>query len=815
MHRLRPSVLVSALLVSAVIDGCTSSPELVVAIDADPLLREGIHTLVLEVDGVEATRTTADEPPTWPTLVRLEVESPRDVLLMARALRGARPELVTMGTVRLPADGRTLVRLHFHSGCAPEVVGALACPADQRCECPDGECDCLSGDQLALTPVPYDPETVRDGGGELDAGPDAPTCTNGTMDGDESDRDCGGSCPGCLAAQSCRTASDCRSRVCGVEGVCLPRSCTNRVLDVGEVDVDCGGSCEPCAVGLRCEVAAHCASGVCQEERCRPATCGDRDVGGDETDVDCGGSCGACVDGAACVRDTDCASLACRGQGVCRDACFVAFGSPCTELMPRYLKSDMAAHGDRFGEGLALGEVAGDRMLAVGAVWDQRGVGSVYVYESEGAERFGRRTRIDSPLPGGEFGRSLAFSGDRLIVGARGFRGLRGAAVVYRYTAGRWEEDSGGRLHDLVPMETPLVPEDRFGSSVAGAGEWIAVGLAGELNERDARVDSRLFLFRLVEGVWTYAQTLEPPVSGEDYRFGAAIAMSADLLVVGAPGDGTIASGPGVEPSEDGLTDSGGVYIYRRTGTTWALDTFIKADAANRNEEFGESVSLFGSWLLVGAPREHSSARGVLTEDPGAGSDNAGAAYLFRHDGSAWEQVAFIKAANTAEFQNFGSAVVMGDGEFVVSAIHESGAGPLFAGDAFAVPQEAHDESGAVYVFRDLPELGWRQVLYIKAPVVDLRDEFGRALALAPDALVVGVPNEDSGDPSDPMLNSDPAESAAGPDAYDSGAAYWFDLRRPRGTEVCDGFDDDGDGVVDEDPTGCSVPCVNGACVGA
>lgn len=47
----------------------------------------------------------------------------------------------------------------------------------------------------------------------------AGTCTNGTLDGDETDVDCGGSCAGCGIGQACQSDSDCQSNSC-VAGVC-------------------------------------------------------------------------------------------------------------------------------------------------------------------------------------------------------------------------------------------------------------------------------------------------------------------------------------------------------------------------------------------------------------------------------------------------------------------------------------------------------------------------------------------------------------------------------------------------------------------
>ena len=49
--------------------------------------------------------------------------------------------------------------------------------------------------------------------------PTSITCTDGTINGDETDVDCGGSCPPCGVGEACATAADCESAECagGVE----------------------------------------------------------------------------------------------------------------------------------------------------------------------------------------------------------------------------------------------------------------------------------------------------------------------------------------------------------------------------------------------------------------------------------------------------------------------------------------------------------------------------------------------------------------------------------------------------------------------
>ena len=148
------------------------------------------------------------------------------------------------------------------------------------------------------------------------------TCADGNKNGDETDQDCGGSCPPCAAGKACSVAADCSSGVCAA-GVCkVPApSCKDGKKNGDETDQDCGGSCPPCAAGKACSVAADCSSGVCAAGVCKvPApSCKDGKKNGDETDQDCGGSCPPCGDGLDCTVGFDCLSGSCQAN-VCAAA---------------------------------------------------------------------------------------------------------------------------------------------------------------------------------------------------------------------------------------------------------------------------------------------------------------------------------------------------------------------------------------------------------------------------------------------------------------------------------------------------------------
>src|SRR5690348_3650277 len=85
----------------------------------------------------------------------------------------------------------------------------------------------------------------------LDLNPCGSHCCDKVEDGDESDRDCGGSCAGCQANGMCRGPADCASMVCS-GGHCADPGCSDGAKTGDESDVDCGGSCPACPDGKMC-----------------------------------------------------------------------------------------------------------------------------------------------------------------------------------------------------------------------------------------------------------------------------------------------------------------------------------------------------------------------------------------------------------------------------------------------------------------------------------------------------------------------------------------------------------------------------------
>ncbi|MCB9594898.1 MAG: hypothetical protein H6719_19405 [Sandaracinaceae bacterium] len=201
--------------------------------------------------------------------------------------------------------------------------GGGACPG-----CGDGG-PCLSGTDCA--------SGICDGTTETCS---APTCTDGVMNGAETDVDCGGgTCTACMDGGSCTTATDCLSGRCDPTSMlCAAPTCTDSIRNGTETGVDCGGgTCAGCADGGPCVVGTDCASGVCDGTTmtCTAPTCTDGVRNAAETGVDCGGgTCPACGDGGGCASGADCTS------GVCDPTTMTCLGASC---------SDSVMNGDETG----------------------------------------------------------------------------------------------------------------------------------------------------------------------------------------------------------------------------------------------------------------------------------------------------------------------------------------------------------------------------------------------------------------------------------------------------------------------------------
>lgn len=139
-------------------------------------------------------------------------------------------------------------------------------------------------------------------------------CSDGIRNGMETGVDCGGpDCAACGLGERCVDMTDCAEGMCS-GSFCVAGHCFNTTRDVNETDVDCGGpDCGPCGSGLRCRAMDDCLTGDCIAGFCRTAACANGALDAGEVDIDCGGECPGCADGTMCTMDDDCLSTRCDG----------------------------------------------------------------------------------------------------------------------------------------------------------------------------------------------------------------------------------------------------------------------------------------------------------------------------------------------------------------------------------------------------------------------------------------------------------------------------------------------------------------------
>ena len=376
-----------------------------------------------------------------------------------------------------------------------------------------------------------------------------------------------------------------------------------------------------------------------------------------------------------------------------------------------------AQYGDVFGYSVAL---AGDT-LVVGAPLSpgQTGIGAAYVFQRNwgGADAWGEVAILgDAGLEwGDQFGYAVAVAGDTIVVGAPYEDGGVGnlvtdAGAVYVFQRNQGGADAWGGVATLRAVSAQV--SDYFGSSVAIDGDTIVVGAPFQ---PDSAVSGWVYVYQRNQGgadTWGQVASLSAEVMGD--QFGYAVAIDGDTIVVGAPYD-------------EWTDDVGAAYVYQRNqggADAWGQTAVLFASDAQIYDRFGQSVSVAGDTVAVGAPREDGGV-GNLKPD-------AGAVYLFRRNqggADAWGETIILRASDAQLYDNFGSAVAIAGDSLVVGAPYEDGG-----------PGDPKPGAGAVYVFsrNQGGADAWGQVRSLRNDGGLTGSYFGTAVAISGNTLVSG-----------------------------------------------------------------------------
>lgn len=353
--------------------------------------------------------------------------------------------------------------------------------------------------------------------------------------------------------------------------------------------------------------------------------------------------------------------------------------------------------------------------------------------------------------------------GDTNDAAAQADNSVQSSGAVYVYTrAGSswtrqaylkaWNNDAGDHFGCALGLSDD-------GDTLAVGAFWEDGNGVGGQVDNSMSASGAVYVFVRLGDTWSLEAYVKAQNPGVGDSFGGAVALSGDgsTLAVGA----NLEDGNGTDPDDDSVPNSGAVYVFVRSASTWYQEAYLKAPVVGEEDFFGNAVALSddGDVLAVGV--KFDDAAGNDPRDDSA--EDSGAVYVFGRDGSDWTSISFLKGSNTEAGDVFGRSVALsGDGTtLAVGAVREDG-------DGSNEDDNSMTDSGAVYVFHGAGII-WTQTSYCKALYPGALDLFGDGLALSNDGtvLLIGAEGEDSaavgidGDGTD--------DSAEG-----SGAAYVF-----------------------------------------
>jgi trimeric autotransporter adhesin len=295
------------------------------------------------------------------------------------------------------------------------------------------------------------------------------------------------------------------------------------------------------------------------------------------------------------------------------------------------------------GSTLAVSETS-DPSNATGINGNQKNTsapdsGAVFIFNHSG-DTWSQQAYIkpwNTTTPGLLFGYSVGLNGngDTLGVGAYNDEGRRGAVYVFTRNNGTWSQQ-------MRVLATNGQVGDYLGCSLAISDDGNTI-LAGAVEDKFSQINAGqkdlldsvggAYVFVRAAGKWSQQAYVKAFNPRENDQFGWALAMSRDgnTIAIGSHFEDSGAKGVNGDQSDASMEDSGAVYVYTRTGTTWNPTAYVKASNPKPSAEFGISVALNGDGKLLaaGAIKENSAAKGVNGKQDDTSALNAGAAYVY------------------------------------------------------------------------------------------------------------------------------------------------------------------------------------------
>ena len=264
-----------------------------------------------------------------------------------------------------------------------------------------------------------------------------------------------------------------------------------------------------------------------------------------------------------------------------------------------------AAAGDAFGFVVSVDGTTAVIGAPKGDVGAAKNSGAAFVFVRD-ANRWKQHAKlIPKDLARSDaLGEAVDIQEDTVIVGAPGHThgGVRfaGAVFVFERDGDTWREQAKLTAEDAAAS-------DRFGVSVGIEGDTVIVGSL--LNDAGGTKDAGAAYIFVRNGItWTQQAKLIAPGKKKGDHFGAGVATTGKIAVVGAP------------LREEAGLGTGAAYSFVNVDGVWKNAKRVVPDDAAANLVFGSTIAISGDTIVV--------ASGAAPE-VAAGFGNGTAAYVY------------------------------------------------------------------------------------------------------------------------------------------------------------------------------------------
>lgn len=255
---------------------------------------------------------------------------------------------------------------------------------------------------------------------------------------------------------------------------------------------------------------------------------------------------------------------------------------------------------------------------------------------------------------------------------------------------------------------------DKWGRSVAMSEDGSTIAF-GDFETPYGYRYGRVYVYVRSANTWSSQATITIS-SSVNAQSGNSIALSGNgnTLVIGKWMDNN---------------NTGRVYVYTRSGTSWSQATDFDGSNTGSGDEFGSNVAISkdGTTIAVTAPNEDTTA------------SNSGALYVFTGSGSSWSQQSGVLKSNSAN-QNDQLGGYYGDYDHQLDISNDGNT--IIVGE-----QNSHQGSntGNAHIFVR-SGTSWSRQATLASSDIETSDHFGYHVAISGDGdtVAIGAPRHNS-----------------------------------------------------------------------